>query len=159
MAIKQDYKQKLDSIYVNNKLYLVCFWSWFCIKDQRQFMFALELELNTKQNPVKGRIDLLFINFQDKVYKFQGFLPLLGCRLLFGCEQPLPPPACLFNKNFFESLFFLGPPPSSPPTPPLHLLIFHFFWEKYEKELHCFIWRILTEICKQCFIFENHRKL
>ena len=87
-------------------IYLVCFWSWFCIKDQRQFMFALELELNTKQNPVKGRIDLLFINFQDKVNKFQGCLPLLGCRLLFGCEQPLPTPACLFNKNFLNPYSF-----------------------------------------------------
>ena len=55
-------KQKFDSIYFLNKVYLIClFLSLFCTKDQIQFMFfcSLELKLQTKQDIAKEKIHLL----------------------------------------------------------------------------------------------------
>ena len=54
------------------------------------------------------------------------------------------PPCLFFQKN-------ISNPNSLIRTP--RLLIFHFFWEKPEKESRCYVRKVLTEMCKQCFNF------
>ena len=40
---------------------------------------------------------------------------------------------------------------------PSRLSVFYFFWEKPEKESHCYVRKILTEMGKHCFFFERRR--
>ena len=77
----------------------------------------------------------LWLLFKDRIGRSQGYVPLLGCILLFGPEQPLLPAYFFSIKNFRILALIRNTTPTSPA-----LIYFSLFLKKKKmKKNHDFL--------------------